>query len=77
MVLYHILAFEKTTDAMAAESWCREQGLPGRLIPLPKEISAGCGLCYRVKKEDFADCEASFRALPVKVQTEADLYFRF
>ena len=41
---YQILTFHTTTAAMAMEDYCHEQKIPGRLIPLPQEISAGCGL---------------------------------
>ena len=32
---------------MAVEKYCMENNLPGRLIPVPKEITAGCGLAWR------------------------------
>ena len=41
-----VVAFHTTTDAMAVESRCSRDGVPGRLIPLPPVISAGCGLCW-------------------------------
>lgn len=46
-----ILTFKQTVSAMAAEDFCRTKGLPGRLIPLPREISAGCGLCWKAPPE--------------------------
>lgn len=44
---YQILTFHTTTAAMAMEDYCHEQKIPGRLIPLPQEISAGCGLAWQ------------------------------
>ncbi|HUM82567.1 MAG TPA: DUF3343 domain-containing protein [Lachnospiraceae bacterium] len=41
-----VIAFGTTTEAMAAEKKCAEEGMPGRLIPLPSSISAGCGLAF-------------------------------
>ena len=41
-----IVSFPATTDAMAMEAWCENHGVPGRLIPLPTAISAGCGMCW-------------------------------
>ncbi|MBE6928410.1 MAG: DUF3343 domain-containing protein [Ruminococcaceae bacterium] len=38
-----ILTFSTTTEAMAMEA----QGLPGRLIPVPTDIHAGCGMCWK------------------------------
>lgn len=42
-----IITFSTTTEAMGMEKFCQEQNLPGRIIPLPSEISAGCGLAWK------------------------------
>lgn len=47
-----IISFPDTTDAMAAEKYCREHSIPGRLIPLPAAISAGCGLSWCTELEE-------------------------
>ena len=47
-----ITAFYTTHDAMAFEEFCHEHSVPGRLIPLPREISAGCGLAWSAPPED-------------------------
>ncbi len=39
-----VITFRTTTAAMAMEASC-EPGL-GRLIPIPREISGGCGLAW-------------------------------
>ena len=41
---YIVLSFHATVEAMAWEKHCTEANIPGRLIPLPRELSAGCGL---------------------------------
>ena len=41
-----VVTFRTTTGAMAMERLCREQGVPGRLIPVPRSITAGCGMCW-------------------------------
>ncbi len=41
-----VVAFHTTTDALAVETYCAAHGVPGRLIPLPTIISAGCGMCW-------------------------------
>lgn len=43
-----IATFDSTVYAMEAEKVCNQYNLNGRLIPVPKEVSAGCGLCYAV-----------------------------
>ena len=47
-----ILSFARTTDAMAVEKYCMSNNLPGRLIPVPREITAGCGLAWKAAPED-------------------------
>ena len=42
-----IITFSTTTEAMKMEKFCQGQDLPGRIIPLPSEISAGCGLAWK------------------------------
>ena len=46
-----IVTFHTTADAMAMESACRERKVPGRLIPVPRSISAGCGLSWCAELE--------------------------
>lgn len=47
-----VITFDATTQALAAERLCRERGLPGRLIPVPREITAGCGLAWKAAPEE-------------------------
>ena len=48
-----VLSFQTTVAAMEWEKRCMEMGIPGRLIPLPREISAGCGLAWRMRPEEW------------------------
>ncbi len=48
-----VLSFQTTVAAMEWEKRCMETGIPGRLIPLPREISAGCGLAWRMRPEEW------------------------
>ncbi len=41
-----VVTFHTTADAMAMEKACKEHGVPGRIIPVPRAISAGCGLAW-------------------------------
>ena len=49
--LYLVITFHTTSAAMAMEAMCAEKGLPGRLIPVPREITAGCGMAFRADVE--------------------------
>lgn len=50
---YIVITFHTTAEAIAMEKFCNQQSIPGRLIPVSREISVGCGLSWRLKKEDF------------------------
>lgn len=41
-----IVTFHTTADAIAMERICKLEEIPGRMIPVPRELSAGCGLAY-------------------------------
>lgn len=41
-----VVTFHTTADAMAMEKACKENNVPGRIIPVPRAISAGCGLSW-------------------------------
>ncbi len=46
-----VMTFASTADAMAMEAAARARGIPGRIIPVPSEISAGCGLAWCVSAD--------------------------
>lgn len=50
---YWILTFSTTTAAMFMEKFCMEQNIPGRLIPVPRQITAGGGLAWRMTVEEY------------------------
>ncbi len=47
-----VVTFHTTADAMAMEKACKEQSIPGRIIPVPRAISAGCGLSWCAELSD-------------------------
>ena len=50
-----VITFPTTAAAMGCESLCRERGLPGRTIPVPGEVAAGCGLAWKALPENEPD----------------------
>ena len=46
-----VISFTNVTEDLAVEKFCQEQGLPGRIIPVPREITAGCGLAWKAAPE--------------------------
>lgn len=47
-----VLTFPTTAAAMACEELCGQAGLPGRMIPVPGQISSGCGLAWKAAPQD-------------------------
>lgn len=66
--LWLILTFPTTTAAMAMEKLCMEKGLPGRLIPVPREISAGCGMSWRAPIEEKEVLLAAAKSASIPVE---------
>ena len=52
-----LVTFHTTVGAMAMEKACKEAGVPGRLIPVPTAITAGCGMCWMAPPEDRPQVE--------------------
>lgn len=70
---YMIISFKTTRDAMEFEKKCMDHAIPGRLIPVPREITAGCGLAWRIPSEEYRDCEDRIETLDVKFQQKQEL----
>lgn len=59
----YLLTFYNTSGAIAVEKFCKEHAIPGRLIPVPREISASCGLSWAVpaeKQVELSEVEQEF-----------------
>ena len=61
-----VFTFHTTTDAMAAESLCK--GLGGRMIPVPGEITADCGLAWCAAPEQEEALMKALRTAAIPVQ---------
>lgn len=44
-----LVTFHTTASAMAIEKRCKEAGIAGRLIPVPRSITADCGMAWRAE----------------------------
>lgn len=56
-----VVTFHTTADAMAMEKACKEHNVPGRIIPVPRVISAGCGLAWCAELTDKDAVSAMMR----------------
>ena len=55
-----IVSFDSTFEVMECERLCLAADVPGRIVPLPGSITAGCGLCWAMPFS--GDALAAFRA---------------
>jgi hypothetical protein len=49
-----LYTFNTTHDAIAAEKALLDHGISVRVMPMPPQISAGCGIALRISREDAA-----------------------
>ena len=63
-----IAAFPTTMAAISMEKSCRQENLPGKLIPVPRSISASCGMAWCAPPEARTGLEAMTgrRSIPVE-----------
>ena len=51
------ITFGNTTQAMNMEEHCGRYGLPGQLVPVPRDIKASCGLAWKTTPEQKTPLE--------------------
>lgn len=44
-----IVTFHTNTEAMKCGDMCKRHGIDGRLVSIPRDISAGCGYAWRTE----------------------------
>ena len=71
-----VVTFATTSDALAMEAAAREFDIPGRIIPVPSEIDAGCGLswCCDADERDDLISAAAEHALAYEGVFEVMMY---
>lgn len=68
-----VFAFDSTAEAMHMEACCAESGCAGRLIPVPRQITAGCGLAWSAPWEEKSALEQMVKNYNIAVQGQYDL----
>lgn len=62
-----VFLFEATSHALRAEKLLRREGVPGRLIPVPRHLSSDCGVCLRVERRTRSATEDALARGKVRV----------
>nr|WP_286165957.1 DUF3343 domain-containing protein [Olsenella uli] len=70
-----VVTFPTTAAALSCEECCQRGGLGGRMIPVPGQISAGCGLAWKTAPEARDELAAALAAdgVPVEAMTVIEL----
>lgn len=66
-----VITFPGTTQALRMEKEARERGLPGRLIPVPSAIRAGCGMAWSAPVELRSQLESLLEQTGIELE---DIY---
>ena len=69
----YIITFKNTKFAIKAERCLLERKLQAGVLPLPPQISAGCGICLRVNQDEI---EPALNALADESIDEIVLFSR-
>lgn len=48
---YCVVLFDSVSKALLAERTLKKQGIPHKVIPVPRQISSDCGVCIRFRPE--------------------------
>ena len=65
--LYYVILLKSVSYALKAEKILKTEGIPHKLIPVPKQISSDCGICLRFESGFQDEIKA---ALAGKVEIE-------
>ncbi len=71
-----VVTFASTADAMAVQAAADAGKVAGRMIPVPSEISAGCGLAWCAPDDDVEGIKDTLSAqgLPFAAVDIVNLY---
>lgn len=61
-----IITFPTTSQAMKAEKFCEANSFSGRLIPVPREITAGCGLAWKADPQKMEELPRKLSAAGIR-----------
>lgn len=58
---------------MEMEAFCKQNGIPGRLAPVPRRLSAGCGIAWRMEPEVYAQHRNLLENCAVEIEQSEEL----
>lgn len=68
-----VVTFHTTTQAILMEQCCKRENVPGRLIPVPRQISAGCGMAWCAPAASRKEVEMLIKANGIEMEDMNEL----
>ena len=68
-----VASFHTTTDALAFKHAAVREGLRGRLAPIPRQLSAGCGMAWLEPGAAPAQLEALAQRSDIELEQTVEL----
>jgi hypothetical protein len=65
---YSVVLFHSTSGALMAEKLLKKEGIPYKIIPVPRHLSSDCGVCIRFTSQDESSVK---EALAEKVEIQS------
>ena len=70
---YAVAIVYSTSHALRIERLLQEQGIPCKLIPVPRHISSDCGVCVRVRRADVEAVRRTIAEAGIEIQGVHDV----
>ena len=68
-----LITFRNSVEVMRMQETAQSLGLPGRIIPVPSSVAAGCGLCYMAVPEARERLVEMMRARGIAWEREVEV----
>jgi hypothetical protein len=63
-----VILVYSTGHAVRAEKLLQEEGIPSKLVPVPRHLSSDCGVCVRISLADADSARRILDAASMEVQ---------
>ena len=70
-----ITTFHTTADAIACEKACMTENIQGRMIPVPRQLSAGCGLAWCSEPGTGEELSEFLKAKNIEFEEMSEIMF--
>jgi len=60
---FYVILYKSVSYALRSEKILKKEGVPFKLIPIPKSISSDCGVCIRFAPQDRMIIEGALNGI--------------